>query len=134
MVVDFGAGDDRQGVVEQVDQAAKHPRFGLAAESEKKNVVSRQNGVDDLRNDGFVITENIRKKRVAATEFGDQVAPHLVLDRLHLIAALAQLADCLGSLRRHVGSFSAGCFDQFLKAFEKRPTIRVELSIPRKIW
>ena len=146
MVVDFRAGDDRQGVVEQVDQSAEHPRFGLAAKSEKKNVVSREDGVDDLRDDGFVIAEDIRKQRIAAPEFGDQVAAHLVLDRLHSIAALSQLADgswvvpspcrlCLRRLLRRLlnGRESLRWIVRSVGSSVSQVRLFV-CGIPRKIW
>ena len=93
--------DDRHGVVEQVDELAEHPRLGLAAEAEEEHVVPREDRVLDLRDDRLFVAEDVGEERLARPDLGDQVAPHLVLDRLHPIPARPQLAQGPGSLRRH---------------------------------
>ena len=82
IVVDFRAGDDRDGVVEQVDQLAEHPGLGLAAQAQEQHVVLGEDRVLDLGDDRLFVAQDIGKQRLARLELGDQVAPHLILDRL----------------------------------------------------
>ena len=101
IVVDLGAGDDRDGVVEQVDELAEHPRLGLAAQAEEEHVVLGEDRVADLRDHRLFVAEDAGKQRLARLELGDQVAPHLVLDRLDPIPARLQLAQGPGPVLRH---------------------------------
>ncbi len=101
IVVDLGAGDDRDRVVEQVHELAEHPRLGLAAQAEEQHVVPRQDGVLDLGDDRLFVTEDIREQRLAGLELGHEVPPHLILDRLDPISARLQLAQGPGPIRAH---------------------------------
>jgi hypothetical protein len=65
-----------------VDKLPEHPRFGLAAQAEKKHVVARQDGILNLGDDGFFVTQDGWKERLAGSQHANQVAPHLVFDRL----------------------------------------------------
>ena len=102
IVVDFRAGDDRYGIVEQVNQLAEHARLGLAPQAQEEHVVLGEDRVTDLGDDGLFIAQDIGKQRLARLELGDQVSPHFVFDRLDSIAAFFELAQGPGPiLRRH---------------------------------
>ena len=101
MVVDLRAGDDRHGVVEQVDELAQHPRLGLAAQAQEEHVVPREDRVLDLGDDGLFVAQDVGKKRLAGPELADQVAPHLVLDRLDPIPACPQFPQRPGPIHPH---------------------------------
>ncbi len=85
--MDLRAGDDRHGVVEQVDQLAEHPGLGLAPQAQEQHVVLGEDRVLDLGDDRLFVAQDIGKQRLARLELGDQVAPHLILDRLDPISA-----------------------------------------------
>ena len=101
MVVDLRAGHDRQELVQQVDELAEHPRLRLAAEAQEEHVMPRQDGILDLGHHRLFITQDIGKERLAGPELPDQVAPHLVLDRLHPVAACPQFPQSPGPIRPH---------------------------------
>ena len=101
IVVNLGSGDDRNCLIEQPDQLAQHPRLGLAAQPEKQDVVLRQDRVLNLRHDRFIVAQYARKKRLARFQKGDQVAPHLILDRLDPITARRELPKRPGPIHRH---------------------------------
>ena len=82
IIVDFRAGDDRYCIVEQVDQLAEHPGLGLAPQAQEEHVVLGEDRVTDLGDHGLFIAQDIGKQRLARRELGDQVAPHLIFDRL----------------------------------------------------
>ena len=62
IVVDLRAGDDRDGVVEQVDELAEHPRLGLAAQAQEQHVVLGEDRVLDLGDDRLLVAEDIGKQ------------------------------------------------------------------------
>ena len=68
MVVDLGAGDDRQDLVEQMDELAEHPRLGLAAQAQEEHVVPREDRVLDLGDDRLFVTEDVGKERLTGPE------------------------------------------------------------------
>ena len=103
IVVDFAAGDDRNRVVEQMDELPEHARLGLAAQAEEEHVVLGQDGVLHLRQDGFLVAEDAVEDRLARLELADEVAAHLVLDAGALIAGGFEFAE--GAWQSHaVGS------------------------------
>src|SRR5690348_8321183 len=53
-VMNFAAGDIRHQRIEQRSESAKDAAFGLTAKTEKNEIMPRQNGVYDLRDDGIV--------------------------------------------------------------------------------
>ena len=108
VVVDLGALDDRHGVVEEVDQLAEHPRLGLAAEAEQEHVVAGEDGVLDLGDDGLFVSQDVGEERLALADLGDQVPPHLVLDRLDPETAGSKLAESAWAIRRHRMSSPGG--------------------------
>ena len=56
----------------------------------------RQNRVDELRNDGFVITDDAGKKFFAGAQFLDQIRAQLVFDRDALVATLLEFTESFG--------------------------------------
>ncbi len=92
IVVDFRAGDDRNSLVEQFGELANDAALCLSAQAEQDDVVPRQNGVDELRNDRFVVTDNARKKFLAGAQFFDQIEAQFVFDREGLIPGRPEFA------------------------------------------
>ena len=81
IVVDLAAGDDRDLLVEQIDEAAQDAALRLAAQPEQDEVVARQDRVDELRDDRLVVADDARKERLARLQLADQVVADLLLDR-----------------------------------------------------
>ena len=94
--MDFRAGDDRYGIVEQVDQLAEHPGLGLASQTQKEHVVLGEDRVTDLGDHRLFIAQDIGKQGLARLELGDQVAPHFIFDGLDPIPARLELAQVPG--------------------------------------
>ena len=63
--------------------------------------MTREDGVLDLRDDGLLIAKNVREKGFLGTNLGDEVAPHLVLDRLDTVAACLQFAERSRPIQTH---------------------------------
>ncbi|MCL6481594.1 MAG: hypothetical protein K6U02_07700 [Firmicutes bacterium] len=80
VVVDLASGHHRNGLVEKIHQAAQEAAFGLPAQAEQDEVVSRQNGIDDLRHDGVFIAMDAGEKGFARLDLRQQVFAHLLLD------------------------------------------------------
>ncbi len=84
IVADLGAGDIRAGGVEEGCEGAEDARFGLATEAEKDEVVLREDGVDDLRDDGVFVADDAGEERsfgfCGVAQFGDQIFAELVFD------------------------------------------------------
>ena len=66
--MDLAAGHDRDVLVEQIDQAAQDPALGLAAQAEQDEVVPREDGVDELRDDRLVVADDAGKQGLARSE------------------------------------------------------------------
>jgi len=66
--------------------------FCLTAQSEQDDVVTRQDGVDELRNDRVVVADNARKKFVSRPKLSNQVQAQFVFDREGLIPARTKFA------------------------------------------
>ena len=83
----FGAGDVGEMRVEQRGESAQDARLRLAAQAEQDEVVPREDGVDDLRDDGVFVADDAgeeRRRLVAAgagrAQAGDEVLAELVFD------------------------------------------------------
>ena len=98
VVVDLAAGDDRDGVVEQVRQLPEHARLGLSAQAEEEHVVLGEDGVLNLWDDGLIVADDAGKERFAGLETADEVMAHFLFDGNHLIAAGFELTKCPGSV------------------------------------
>jgi hypothetical protein len=88
VVVNLAAGHDRNLFVEQVDQAAKNPALGLAAQAEQDEIVPRQNRVHQLRDDGLLVADDPWKERLAGLQLPNEIVPHLLLDGSQACAGL----------------------------------------------
>ena len=80
IVVDLAAGHHRQLVVEQVGQRAQDTCLRLPAQSEDDQVVPREDGVPDLRDDRIVVADDAGKQRLAAAQLVDQVVAEFLPD------------------------------------------------------
>ena len=79
--MDLAAGDDRQMLVEQRHERAQDAALRLTAQAEQNEVVTRENRVDQLRNDRFVVADDAGEQRLAAAELCDEVVADFVLHR-----------------------------------------------------
>ena len=86
VVAELGAGDVGAVRVEQRGERAEDARLGLAAQAEQDEVVAREDGVDDLRDDRVVVADDAGEERLAfgaagdLAQAGDEVVAELVLD------------------------------------------------------
>ena len=80
VVAQLAAGDDGNGLVEQADQRAQHPRLGLATQPEQDEVVLREQGVDDLRHDRLGIADDAGEDGAPGAEPVNEVAANFVFD------------------------------------------------------
>src|SRR5690348_9991967 len=93
LVVYLTSRDRRHKVVEQTDQAPRDASLRLTALAEQHNILSREDGALDLRNNRFVISNDAWKQRLALAKLIDQILAQLGLDRQRLIAGFAQFPD-----------------------------------------
>ena len=84
VVVNLAAGHDRDPFVEQIGQAAQDPALGLSAKAEQDEVVARQDGVDELRDDGFVEPDDAGEQRLAGLQLPHEIVANFLLDRARL--------------------------------------------------
>ncbi len=68
IVVDLGAGQRRDLLVEQLDKQARHARLGLAALAQEDDVLAAEDGVLDLGDDAVLEADDAREERLAAPE------------------------------------------------------------------
>jgi hypothetical protein len=80
VVVDFAASDDRDFWIEELSQSAKDAALGLAAKAKENEVVAREQGVDDLRDDGIFVAVNSGEKRLVLFDHAQKVLAHFGLD------------------------------------------------------
>ena len=88
VVAELGAGDVGGVGVEQRGERAEDARLGLTAEAEEDEVVAREDGVDDLGDDGVVEADDAGEEGFAfvlaagrdVAEARDEVVAELVLD------------------------------------------------------
>ena len=66
IVVDFGTGDDRNLLVQQIGQLTNDSALRLAAQTQQDHVVPREDRIDQLRNDRFVVADDAGKQFFAA--------------------------------------------------------------------
>ncbi len=99
IVVNLAPGDDRNVVVEQIDQRAEDAALGLTAQAEQDEVVPRQDRVDDLRHDRLVVADDAREERRTRLQAIDQVPADFVLHRASAQPAGRNLAAKLAEGR-----------------------------------
>ena len=70
--------------IEQRGQRAQNAGFGLAAQAEQNEVMAREHGVHDLRDDRIFIADDAGEERILGfggrAQAGDQVIAELVFD------------------------------------------------------
>ena len=67
--------------------------FCLAAQAEQDQVVPREDRVDELRNDCFVIADDAGKQLFARAQFLDQIRAQLVFDRDAFVTAFFEFTQ-----------------------------------------
>ena len=80
IVANLAAGQIRHVRIEQRRQGAQDAAFGLAAQAEQNEIVPRENGIDDLRNNGVVVADDAGENAgvVVVTQTGDEVVAEFV--------------------------------------------------------
>jgi glycerophosphoryl diester phosphodiesterase len=91
--MDLAAGHDRDAFVEQIGQTAKDPALGLAAKSQQDEIVARENGVYELRDDGFVEPDDSGKELVAGLQLPNEIIANFLLDRTRVRARSPQVTE-----------------------------------------
>src|SRR6266508_6268358 len=92
IIVDFGARQDRNLIVEQISQLSNDATLGLPAQPQKDQVVARQERVNKLGNDGFFVSDNARKEPLMRLQLTNQIRAHLVFDRSGPVSILFEFA------------------------------------------
>ena len=92
---------DRNALVEEAGEGAEDPALGLAAQAEENEMVPRQNGVDQLRDDRVLVADDAGQQGIsrfqAAEEVGAELVPHASAAERRLgPRALAELAEGAG--------------------------------------
>src|SRR6266516_5216568 len=80
IIVNLASGDVWHLRIKQSCQRTKHAALRLSAQSQKNEIVPRENGVNDLRNDGVFVDNNSAKNGLALTEPGDEFVAQFILD------------------------------------------------------
>ncbi len=98
-IVDLAAGHDGDLRIEKLRQAPQDAALGLAAQAQQDEIVPRQYGVDDLRDDRVVVAVHAGEQLLAGFDGAKQVLPHLIFDSAPGAAsveagAFLQLAEC----------------------------------------
>jgi hypothetical protein len=65
--------------IQQRGQSTQDAALGLAAKSQQNKVMTRKNGIDDLRHHGIVIANDSGKYRSPLAKFRHQVVAQFVL-------------------------------------------------------
>src|SRR6185437_7549733 len=78
VVVHFAPGEYRNLFVEQRDELAQDAALRLPAQAQQDEVVARQDGVHELRDDGLLVPHDTREQRRAVLEQADQILAQLV--------------------------------------------------------
>ena len=81
VVVDLAARHDRDLLVEQIDEPAQDAALRLAAQAEQDEVVARQDRVDELRDDRFVVADDAGEQRLAGLQLPHEVVADFLLHR-----------------------------------------------------
>src|SRR5712664_1942819 len=73
VVVHFAPRENRNLFVEQRDELAQDAALRLPAQAQQDEVVARQDGVHELRDDGLLVAHDTREQRRAVLEQADQI-------------------------------------------------------------
>ena len=82
VVVNLAAGEVGHVRIEQRGESAQDAAFGLAAQSEKNEIVTREDRVNDLRHDRIFVADDAGKNGsvAAVAQAGDEIVAQFVLD------------------------------------------------------
>src|SRR5262249_1181252 len=92
IVVDFGARDDRNTFIEQFGEQTDDAALCLSAQTKQDDVMPRQNGVDQLRDNRVLVTDDAGKQFLAVAQLFDQIEAQLVCDRKGLMPGRPEFA------------------------------------------
>src|SRR5256885_12028879 len=87
IVVNFRAGDDRELFVQQLGELTNDPALGLSAQSQKDCVVLREDRIDELGNNAFIVAYDAGKEFFTGAQFLDEVRAQLIFYGNALVAA-----------------------------------------------
>ena len=79
IVVNLAAGNVGHLRIEQRGQSSQDAALGLTAQSQQNKIMTRKNGIDDLRHHGIVVADDARENRPALAKFRHQVVAQFVL-------------------------------------------------------
>ena len=113
IVIDLASFNDRDFFVQQAFEVADQARLGLSPLAQENHVVTRQDRVFELRDDGVVVSDDILKHRAAGFHLLDEILAQLRPYRQNLVAGFLKLLQCLRS--GHILS------NRFRPAKEKAP-------------
>src|SRR5258708_5867556 len=80
IVVDFATRYYRHLRIEQVDEGAQNTALGLASQAKENEIVSREQGIDNLRDDGVLVAVYAGEERLALFDRPKQIAAQLILN------------------------------------------------------
>ena len=78
VVINLASGDHWNFRVQKLHQATQDATFGLPAQSKQDEIVARQQGVHDLRDDAVVISMHAGKQRLIPFNAAQQIAANFV--------------------------------------------------------
>src|SRR5437867_6360352 len=90
IIVDLTSGDDRDGIVQKLDQTAQNAALRLTSQSKQDHVMPGEDGVYNLRNDAVVVADDAREDRGLRAQLAYQVGPHFLFDGSISIGPLAK--------------------------------------------
>src|SRR5579884_170271 len=93
IIVDLATGNDRHFLIQQADKRARHAGLCLPALAQENDVLARENGVFNLRNNGLFIADNAGEKFFPIPNLLYQVFSHFLLNREDPISTFTQFAN-----------------------------------------
>ena len=79
--MDLTAWHHRNLLVQEVGETAKDAALRLSAQTEQNEVVPGEDGVDELRNDGLVVSDDSGEERLAGLQLLNKIVADFLLDR-----------------------------------------------------
>src|SRR5215472_6457777 len=77
IVVDLAAANVGKLWIEERGQGAQNTALGLTAQAKQNEIMARENGINDLRHDGVVISDNAGKDWATAAKACDEIVAQL---------------------------------------------------------
>jgi hypothetical protein len=103
VVVHLAPCQRRNGVIEEVHELTQDSALRLSPESQEDEVLSRQQRIDEPRNDGILVALHAGKEDLSFPELANQVRANLVLDGPWDIARGLEAPERRGSGLGHRG-------------------------------